>query len=301
MEPLPLWLTLSLISPLFWAVVHVLDSWCVEEVFDAPWIGVVCSAITILIVLPAATAALLFAESRTLPTTSLAWCCVAGAAFMIGQVLYFYALEFSESGIVAAYWNLLPLLLLIVSFAFFGERLTMAQYIGGTTLMLGSVSFCLVDQNLKARWRTFWLMSGAACAQVVYFLIQQHVFESTAVYPAFVVTMFAMAASGLTPLLLAAGRAKWRMNWPRIRPMMKFLVLIESANVIAVGISQYAVSFGRASLVAAVEAAIPAYTFAVSLLLYAVFGKYGEEAAKHRLPAKLALVGVMVVGVWLVS
>ena len=49
------------------------------------------------------------------------------------------------------------------------------------------------------------------------------------------------------------------------------------------------------------EASIPAYTFLLSLVLYAVTRRYGEEEARRRLPAKLLLVAVMVFGVWLVS
>ena len=55
------------------------------------------------------------------------------------------------------------------------------------------------------------------------------------------------------------------------------------------------------SLVSAVEASIPAYTFLLSLMLFAATRKYGEEEARHRLPAKLLLVAAMVFGVWLVS
>jgi len=49
---------------------------------------------------------------------------LAGFAFMASQALYFRALAISESGTVAAYWNLLPVLLLLASYLFLGEQLS---------------------------------------------------------------------------------------------------------------------------------------------------------------------------------
>jgi len=48
----PIWLAFALVSPAFWAIVHVLDSYCVDKVFDRPWIGVITSGATILFALP---------------------------------------------------------------------------------------------------------------------------------------------------------------------------------------------------------------------------------------------------------
>ena len=301
MNPMPLWLVLALISPLFWAIVHVLDAWCVDEVFDAPWIGVVCSAMTILMVLPLVVAWAFVAGAAPLTASSCGWCVLAGAAFMLGQAFYFEALSSSESGIVAAYWNILPLLLLAVSYLFCGERLRPPQYGGALLLVIGSVSFCAVDTHVQTRQRALGLMCAAAMAQVAYFMIQQSVFATTSVAVPLVVMTASMSAAGASPLLLPRFRSRFILNWPRIRPILRYLVAIEAANMAAIVTSQYAVSFGRASLVSSVEAAIPAYTFVVSLVLFRLFGKYGEPEAFQRLPAKAALVALMVVGVWLVS
>lgn len=48
---------------------------------------------------------------------------------------------------------------------------------------------------------------------------------------------------------------------------------IEVAHLIAVGTSQYVVSYGTPSLAAAVDASIPAYRFVLSLVLYAATRK----------------------------
>ena len=40
-----MWLVFALLSPLFWAIVTVLDRHCVERIFDRPWMGVITSAL----------------------------------------------------------------------------------------------------------------------------------------------------------------------------------------------------------------------------------------------------------------
>ena len=40
-----MWLFYALLGPPFWALVHILDSHCVGEVFDRPWVGIVTSSL----------------------------------------------------------------------------------------------------------------------------------------------------------------------------------------------------------------------------------------------------------------
>lgn len=297
----PTWLAFALISPFFWAIVHVLDSYCVNEVFDRSWVGIITSALTMLTALPFLTIGLFFAGVAPMSAEVVGLCILSGFVFMASQFLYFKALAITESGIVAAYWNMIPLFLPVVSFVLLGERLAGTTYVGIAVLILASVAFCLLDGNLKSRWVSFWMMFAGAWLQVAYFLIQKQVFAVCPVYQAFLIISLSMAMAGLSPLLLPRCRQVFYGNWPRIRPVLRFLFAIEVANLIAVGASQYAVSYGTPSLVSAVEASIPAYTFVLSLVLYAVTRKYGEEEARCRLPAKFLLVISMVFGVWLVS
>jgi hypothetical protein len=87
-----------------------------------------------------------------------------------------------------------------------------------------------------------------------------------------------------------------------LRPAIPMIVGIEVANLVALFMSQRAIDLGIPSLVAAVESTIPAYTFALSIALV-LFTKerFGDPKAWHRLPLKLILVGIMAVGVVLLS
>jgi drug/metabolite transporter (DMT)-like permease len=298
---IPIWLALALISPVFWAIVHVLDSHCVNEVFDAPWVGNVTSALTMLTFLPFITLGFIWADPTRMTYSGVAVSCIAGVAYIASQVFYFRALEITESGIVAAYWNLLPLLLLILGYVFLGEQLSGRMYVGSACLIFASVLFCLVDGNIEYRWHSFGLMCLGASFQALYFLLIDHVVKTCSVYPVFLVSTISMIVCGLTPLLLQSRRQVFSGNWPRIWLAARFLLLIEIANLTAVSTGQYALKYGPASLVASVEATIPAYTMCLSLVLYATFKRFGEEDASKRLVPKFALTGLMILGVWLVS
>lgn len=297
----PLWLVFALISPAFWAIVHVLDAYSVDELFDDYWMGTVTSAIAMAVLLPVLLLGLFFVEINELTLTVVLLSIAAGTVFMSSQILYFRALSFSESGIVAAYWNLIPVLLLVISYFFFNERLTFWNYVGSACVVLSSVAFCMVDGNIESRWKSFTSMMTAALMQTGYFLLVNELCRQADVFPVFVIVTLAMIATGLLPLVAPSRRIAFLSNIPRLMSSIKILIAIELANLVALATSQYAVSYGPVSLVATVEASIPAYAFCFSFLLYAVFKKYGEEEARRRLPAKMVLVTVMVLGVWLIT
>ena len=295
----PTWVIFALLSPAFWAIVVVLDSHCVSQVFERPWMGGIASGLTMLAVLPLLAIGLIFTGVSPMSPQALALAALCGSVFMISQLIYFHALETTESGIVAAYWNLTPLLLPIISYLVFGEVLSGAQYAGALILVMSSVGFCLLD-GIESRWSSFAFMFVAAWLQITYFMLQKRLFEICPVYQAFLVITLCMALTGLLPLIVPGYRKVFRSNWPQVRPAVPLLLAIEVANLLALATSQYAVHYGTPTLVSAVEASLPLYTFLLSMILYAVASRFGDAAARDRLPIKLLLSGTMVLGVWLV-
>jgi drug/metabolite transporter (DMT)-like permease len=296
-----MWLYFALLTPLLFAIVHVLDMHCVEDIFEEPWIGVVTSALASLIIfipLPYL-APLLHWE---LPSATIVLMALgAGALIQFSQFFYFKALSLSEAGIIAAYWNMVPALVPVASFLVFSEILTTAQYIGISILVIASVCFCLLDSNIEARWNSFFLMFIAAIMQVAMFLLQDVVFEHIPYAEGFYLITTGLILAGLTPLLFTKCRAILMKGSRSLIQGTKFFVLIELANLAALASSQRAVSLGRPSLVAAVESTIPAYTFLLSMGLIVFLPKFGDPQSSKHLLSKLSLVGMMALSVWLVA
>jgi drug/metabolite transporter (DMT)-like permease len=300
-EHTPIWLAFALASPAFWAIVHVLDAYCVDRIFDKPWMGLITSGLCTLAILPALWMILLLQGIEPTSTIVIFQCLACGLLFVASQRLYFQALSITESGIVAAYWNFIPLLLPVASYFLWGEWLTWRQAAGSAVLVTGSVAFCLLDGNMQSRWSAFGMMFLGALLQVAYFLIQKDLLKSCPAFQGFVLISSFIALIATLPLVAAPIRRSLVSNWKTIRPVTGLLLAIEAANLTAIATSHYAVNHGIPSLVAAVESTIPGYTFVFSFLLYAMTGKIGEQEAREHLTWKLSLVLLLAWGVWLVS
>jgi drug/metabolite transporter (DMT)-like permease len=291
------WLTFALASAALWAIVHVLDSYCVERVYERPYMGTIMGGLMTLGLLPALAMGLI--GSGWQPMSLEAWliALLCGIAYMTTQWMYFIALHSCESGIVSAYWNSLSFFLPVASYLILGETLPPLVYAGIAIVASTSVGFALIDQNAQHRWRAFALMQGAVLVQVAYFLLQDRLFRTCPTYQGFIVISLFIGLVGVGPLMFKPCRSRFRSNWKVIRPALKFLVVIELANSMAVGCSQFAIANGRPSLVAAAEATMPAFTFVFSLILFWATRRFGEEEAKNRLVLKIILTAAMAFGV----
>lgn len=296
-----MWLLYALISPLFWAIVHILDWYCVERLFEKPWMGAITSSLascSIFLFLPFLGSNITWEVPRL---EIVAAAILAGALIQISQFLYFQALSYSEADIIAAYWNITPIVLPITSFLLLGRVLHVRHYLGIIILILVSIGFCLTDTNFKTRWRAFYLMSFACCIQAASLLLEEFVFHHSLFFMGFLFITIGIIISGASPLLLHSVRHSFLKTLITIRRSIPIVFTIELINLVALLTSQRAIALGIPSLVAAVETTIPAYTFILSVGLYQFkFAWYDAKILRH-LRLKLLLLGLMMIGIWLVS
>jgi len=296
-----MWLFFALLTPLFWAVVHVMDARCVGDVFEKPWMGAVTSAVASIVAfipLPF----LLLSFDWAIPDFSIILLALAaGALIQISQVFYFQSLKYSESGIVAAYWNMVPAMLPFASFFVMGTVFPTGKYFGMAVLIAASIGMCLVDSNLEARWKSFFLMFFASSLQVILFLIEDHIFATIPFFTGFYLITVGLILTGVVPLASPPIFTLFRKNFSILRRAATIFVGVEIINLCALFTSQKAIDLGEPSLVAAVESTIPAYTFFFSTCLLILLPAYGDPLAKKNIKAKMILVCAMMVGVYLVA
>lgn len=296
-----MWLFFALLSPMFWAIVHVLDAHCVDRVFDKPWMGVITSSLTSLLIVLCLSFVLPFGKWSLPESNIFLLALLAGTLIQISQIFYFQALDYSEAGIVAAYWNLTPALVPFASFLFWGKVLAGWEYLGIGVIVIASVCFCLFDSNLKTSWMAFWLMLIASCLQVNVLLLESEVFKHCDFLIGFWLITLGISISGTLPLMFSRIRSVFRKNLLSLQSAIPIILGIEIANLLALFMSQRAISLGVPSLVAAVEATVPAYTFALSIILLTFNSSFGEPQVWHRFPIKLGLTVLMAVGVRMVA
>jgi drug/metabolite transporter (DMT)-like permease len=226
---------------------------------------------------------------------------LAGVLIQLSQVFYFQALEYSEAGIVAAYWNMTPILLPIASYLLFGQSLGFCHYLGMLGLVACSGCFCLLDQSLEGGWRSLFYMSVACCIQVGVILLEEYIFKHAPFFLAFLLVTGGIVISGFCPLLLSPVRKSFKNTLSSGKTAVAVIIGIEIINLSAIFCSQQAINQGISSLVAAVETTVPAYTFLLSILLLLLMPQYADPRVKCRLQLKLLLVSLMTIGVGILS
>jgi drug/metabolite transporter (DMT)-like permease len=291
-----MWLVLALSSSLVWAIVHILDEHCVDKIYSKPWIGVLTSSAIsagIFLLVPFS------GQKIVIPSWEiLAVCLLTGAVIQGSQYYYFLALDCSDCGTVSAYWNLTPTFLPVISYWLFGYVITGNNYLGIGMLILGSVGLCLNDR-LPDKWDALYLMTIAASLQTVVVLLEKYIFDRTDFFGAFLAITVGTIGAGLSGFKSPEVRATFRANLPSIGKAWRVLVAIELLNWVALYLGQSAVKDGIPSLVSAIEASIPAFAFGLSMGI--AFLNRQFEVYRKGLGLKLSMIGLMMVGVWLIG
>jgi uncharacterized membrane protein len=292
-----MWIQYALFSSFLWAIVHILDEHCVDKIFSKPWLGVITSSAI-------SAGVFLLVPILNIPIVFPHWdilliCLATGAIVQLSQFFYFRALDYSDSGTVAAYWNLTPIFLLAISYWLFGYLITGNNYVGVACLLVASVGLCSIDKFTN-RWDTLYLMSIAAGFQTVVVLIEKYIFEQTDFFGAFLMIIAGMIISGLACLTIPKVRQTLIQDLPKINQALPIFIAIELINLVALYSGQTAVKLGVPVLVSAIEASTPAYAFGLSLIIAALRGRIDRET-RQKLPLKWGLVGLMMMGVWLIG
>jgi uncharacterized membrane protein len=300
-----MWIQYALFSSFLWAIVHVLDEHCVDNIFSKPWLGVITSSgisAGIFILLP------ILNIPIVIPSWDLlAICLVTGAIIQLSQFFYFRALDCSDSGTVAAYWNLTPIFLILISYWLFGYLITSNNYIGIALLIVASIGLCAVDK-FSNRWDTLYLMSIASGLLTIVMTIEKYIFDRTDFFGAFLSITAGMIMSGLACLTIPQVRSTLISDFPKIKQALPIFIAIELLNLSALYTGQTAVKLGVPVVVSAIEASTPAYVFGLSLLI-ATFQRrldspterLRQREAKQKLPLKWGFVSLTIVGVWLLG
>ncbi len=147
-------------------------------------------------------------------------------------------------------------------------------------------------------------MSIAAGLQTIVVLIEKYIFDRTDFVGAFLSIAAGIIISGLSSLAIEEVRSTLLEDLPKIRQALPIFITIELINLVALYTGQIAVKLGVPVLVSAIEASTPAYAFGLSLLITTLQRRGVQpDLAENsqKLPMKLGLVGLTIVGVWLLG
>jgi uncharacterized membrane protein len=292
-----MWIQYALFSSFLWAIVHIIDEHCVDNIFSKPWLGVIISS-------GISAGIFLLVPFLNIPTVVpqpnvLLICLLTGAIIQFSQVYYFLALDYSDCGTVSAYWNLTPTFLPVISYWLFGYTITGNNYLGIGLLLVASIVHSPIDR-FDGKWDTLYLMSIAASLQTVVVLLEKYIFDRADFFGAFLSITTGIFMTGLFSLGTREVRVSLTKDLPKIKKALPIFIIIELVNWAALYTGQTAVKLGIPSLVSAIEASIPAFAFGISLTI-ALIQRKADADSQRKLPVKWAMVALMMVGVWLIG
>ncbi len=228
---------------------------------------------------------------------------VAGALIQFSHFLYFNALAYSQAGIVSAYWNLVPVITPILSLILFRKILTPVEYVGIAILVLSSIYILSLGDDLHTGRKALFLMILAAFLQACAYIITDGVYEHIPFLQGYMIMLVSLIAVGISPLFIPKIRRTLHKAIPKLSGGIKIIIFIEIVYLLSLASAQKAISLGNPSLVAAIETTMPAFTFmlAIFFISFRHTARFGDPKAEHKIFRKLLSIGVMCIGVWMVS
>lgn len=161
------WFLLALVAPFLYTLTNYIDKILLEKYFKEGGVGtlILVSAFLSILALPL----ILIADPTVFTVGKFNILVLIGVGLLDLLILWFYllALKGDEPTIIIVFYQLVPVLALVLGFIFLGEVLTKVQLIAMGVIIFGTtlVSFEIDDENnFKLRKRTILLMSGAAFA-----------------------------------------------------------------------------------------------------------------------------------------
>ncbi len=161
------WFLLALVAPFLYATTNHIDKILLEKYFKDGGVGtlILFSALLSVLALPV----ILFADPTVLSVDLNNIFLLTGVAILDLAILWFYllALKGDEPSIIVVFYQLVPVLALVLGYLILGETLTTMQLVAMGVIIFGTtiVSFEIDDKNnFKLRKKTIILMSAAALA-----------------------------------------------------------------------------------------------------------------------------------------
>lgn len=303
---LMLWLILCILAALTWSFSAFIDNYQTDVIFKGKTpqaMKVVNGPVYIVISIIVA----IILKIQFPDITQIGLLMLSGALSSIGALVYYQALENEEATDAAIFYQLQPVLLLIIDFFIFHENITFQQVLGFIIILLAPIIVILSRKRLKSRH----IAMRAGALLVVYVLfatISAEISTRSSVgvdYKA--IFVFYLFGRGLTDCLLGL--------IPKYRKRHKYIIKRQpKAYVGTVIINQYLCAFadftyryglilGLTAVASAItNAAELVITFTLGIILSLIWPNFGREKLQKRLIiAHVIAVILCVVGIFIIQ
>ena len=225
---------------------------------------------------------------------------LGGILFGAGVSIYYKAVQYEEISRIVMVGQLGPIFVLVLSYLFLNEALTISSFIG--FLFLVAAGFAVSYRKVKGSFKisaAFGLMLASVLLTGISLIIAKHIYSITSFWSAFLwlrVTGFTALLVLLLPSVRRKTLSTLKAMKPRIKGLMIFKMVIDFSAFVFGG---YALMKGPTSLVAALSSSLlPLFVFILALAVSVYFPKIiKEEVDKKSILTKLAAIALVIIGI----
>ena len=229
---------------------------------------------------------------------------LSGALASLASIPYFLGLKNEEATGATIYYQLIPLIYLIVGWSIFHEPITLRQVLGFIIIIIAPILIVFSRKRPRSRRKGFisalffilYVVTVATSG-----LISTKVGESI---PFFTVFFYFMLGRGITDVVLFILNKSWQQRmkyiWRRKRKVFLPTIIFNQIMTIAAEFaSRWSLILGVAALASVIaNVAELILTFVLGLVLSAIWPKFGREKLnRHIIIAHLLAVVLCITGI----
>ena len=293
------WVVFALLAALLWAVESVTDKILISKFIKDEYVMTIVWAFLQLLVI----FVLLFHSLNISNIFMVFLAIVGGVISMFAAVPYFKALKLEEASRVIPLIHFSPLIVLVLSFVFLGERLSSYQMVAFFLILIGG--FLLSLRNIKGVFtlkRAFWLMMFVALLAAISQILLKYVYTYSSFLDGFFWFKVGAFFGGGVLLLIKKNRDNFVKSMNVIKSK-NFMIIILGVGIVSFVGSlsfNYAIKLGPVSLVSVLDGIAPVFILIITILLSKYFPKIlKEEIDKKVLLTKAFAIALMIWGLWL--
>lgn len=301
-----LWLILCIVAALTWSISAFIDNYQTDVIFKGKTpqaMKVLNGPVYILISIIVG----LILQAPIPNIAQIGLLILSGALSSVGSLAYYQALKNEEATGATIFYQLQPVLFLIVDFLIFGESITAKQILGFIIILLAPIIVIFTRKRAKSRRMAI----HAAALLILYVLIATASAEiavrSTAGVDYRSVFIFYLFGHGLTDCLLGL-IPKYRKRHKYImkhspKAYVGTVILNQCLCAFADFTYRYGLVIGIAALASAVtNAAQLILTFLLGIILSLIWPNFGREKLhRHLILAHVAAVILCIVGIIIIQ
>lgn len=296
------WFFIALIGPLLWALVNHTDKFLLSSGVEGGKPGALMIISTVVGVLVSLIIIVFRPDVLQIPLQASITLIITGLLVSFNILLYLFALNKSEATVIVPFYQLIPVIGLVLAYFILGETVSAKELIAGGVILIGALilSFEIdAEEGFSFKYVTSLLMIAAS------FLIalSEVIFKAEALESDFWTSIFWQHIGlGIFGLFLLVFFPTWRRDFVElIRTNSKKMFFLnagsETISILGNLVFSFATLLAPIALVMLVNAYQPVFVFIIGIILTIFFPHIStEKISKKHLIHRSAAIGIVLLG-----